>query len=76
MAYSLSDVEAVSSQVWRRLELASAITFIFALLVAAVASHWSARRLERIVEVAGRIAEGDLQARILETCLLYTSRCV
>lgn len=67
LAYSLSDVEAVSSQVWRRLELASAITFIFALLVAAVASHWSARRLERIVEVAGRIAEGDLQARILET---------
>ncbi|MGA9389608.1 MAG: ATP-binding protein [Candidatus Sulfotelmatobacter sp.] len=67
LAYSLSDVEAVSEQVWRRLELASAITFIFALLVAAVASHWSARRLERIVDVAGRIAEGDLQARILET---------
>ena len=39
----------------------------FALLVAAVAAYWSARRLERIVDVAARIAEGDLQARILET---------
>ncbi len=67
LAYPLSDVEAVSVQVHRRLELASGIAFLFALLVAAVAAHWSARRLERIVEVAARIAEGDLQARILET---------
>jgi two-component system phosphate regulon sensor histidine kinase PhoR len=67
LAYPLSDVEAVSSQVRRRLALASGLAFLFALLVAAVAAHWSARRLERIVEVAARIAEGDLQARILET---------
>src|SRR5208282_2936095 len=31
------------------------------------AAMWSARRLERIVDVAARIADGDLQARILET---------
>jgi two-component system, OmpR family, phosphate regulon sensor histidine kinase PhoR len=67
LAYPLSDVEAVSLQVRRRLELASALAFLFALVVAAVAAHWSARRLERIVAVAARIAEGDLQARILET---------
>ena len=67
MAYPLSDVEAVSAQVRRRLELASLFAFLFALLVAAVAAHWSARRLERIVNVAARIAEGDLQARILES---------
>jgi len=67
LAYPLSDVEAVSQQVRRRLELGSALAFLFALVVAAVASVWSARRLERIVEVAARIAEGDLQARILET---------
>ena len=67
LAYPLSDVEAVSAQVRRRLELASGLAFLFAFLVAAVAARWSARRLERIVEVAARIANGDLQARILET---------
>jgi two-component system, OmpR family, phosphate regulon sensor histidine kinase PhoR len=67
LAYPLSDVEAVSMQVHRRLEQASGLAFLFALLVAAVAANWTARRLERIVEVAARIAEGDLQARILET---------
>jgi two-component system phosphate regulon sensor histidine kinase PhoR len=67
LAYPLSDVEAVSAQVRRRLALASALVFFLALLVAAVAAHWSARRLERIVDVAARIAEGDLQARIRET---------
>jgi two-component system phosphate regulon sensor histidine kinase PhoR len=67
LAYPLSDVEAVSMQVHRRLEQASGLAFLFALLVAAVAANWTARRLEHIVEVAARIAEGDLQARILET---------
>ena len=66
LAYPLSDVEAVSLQVRRRLELASGLAFLFALLVAAVAANWTARRLERIVDVAARIAEGDLQARIQE----------
>jgi two-component system, OmpR family, phosphate regulon sensor histidine kinase PhoR len=67
LAYPLADVEAVSVEVRHRLEWASALVFVFALGVAAVAAIWSARRLERIVEVAGRIAEGDLQARVLET---------
>jgi two-component system phosphate regulon sensor histidine kinase PhoR len=66
LAYPLSDVEAVSAQVRRRLALASGLAFLFALLVAAVAAHWIARRLERIVDVAARIAEGDLKARIRE----------
>jgi two-component system, OmpR family, phosphate regulon sensor histidine kinase PhoR len=67
LAYPLSDVEAVSAQVRHRLELASALAFLCALLVAAIASDWSARRLDRIVHVAARIADGDLQARIQET---------
>jgi len=67
LAYPLSDVEAVSAQVRARLARATGLAFLFALLVAAVAAHWSARRLERIVEVAARIADGDLQARIRET---------
>ena len=66
LAYPLSDVEAVSILVRGRLELASGLVFLFALVVAAVAAQWSAHRLERIVEVARRIAEGDLQARIQE----------
>jgi two-component system phosphate regulon sensor histidine kinase PhoR len=67
LAYPLSDVEAVSVQIRHRLELASGLAFLFALVVAAVAANWTARRLERIVDVAARIADGDLQARILET---------
>ncbi len=66
LAYPLSDVEAVSAQLRSRLEWATAAVFVFALLVAALSSAWSARRLDRIVEVAGRIADGDLHARIRE----------
>ncbi|MGB7824604.1 MAG: ATP-binding protein [Candidatus Sulfotelmatobacter sp.] len=66
LAYPLSDVEAVSAQVRRRLEMASGLAFLFALIVAAIASNWTARRLGRIVDVAARIADGELQARILE----------
>ena len=67
LAYPLSDVEAVSAKVRGNLEKASALAFLFALVVAGIAAQYSARRLERIVEVAGRIAEGDLQARIHES---------
>jgi two-component system, OmpR family, phosphate regulon sensor histidine kinase PhoR len=67
LAYPLSDVEAVSAELRRRLAMATGVAFLIALLVAAAAAYWTARRLERIVEVAARIADGDLQARILET---------
>ncbi|MGB8114061.1 MAG: histidine kinase dimerization/phospho-acceptor domain-containing protein, partial [Candidatus Sulfotelmatobacter sp.] len=67
LAYPLSDVEAVSAKVHGNLEKTSALAFLFALVVAGIAAQYSARRLERIVEVAGRIAEGDLQARIHES---------
>lgn len=66
LAYPLSDVEAVSAKVRGRLEKASALAFLVALIVAGLSARWSARRLGRIVEVAGRIADGDLQARIHE----------
>jgi two-component system phosphate regulon sensor histidine kinase PhoR len=64
LAYPLSDVEAVQSQVRRRLLLGSAIAFVIALLIAASASVWTARRLDRIVDVAVRIEQGDLRARV------------
>jgi two-component system phosphate regulon sensor histidine kinase PhoR len=64
LAYPLSDVEAVSAQVRHRLATASALALLFALIVAAIAAQWSAHRLENIVEVAARISNGDLKARI------------
>jgi two-component system phosphate regulon sensor histidine kinase PhoR len=67
LAYPLSDVEAVSTELRRRLALATGVAFLIALLVAALSAYWTARRLDHIVEVAARIADGDLRARILET---------
>ena len=64
LAYPLSDVEAVQAQVNRRLIWGSTIALFLALLIAASASIWTARRLERIVDVAVRIEQGDLRARV------------
>jgi two-component system, OmpR family, phosphate regulon sensor histidine kinase PhoR len=64
LAYPLSDVEAVQAQVRRRLLWGAVLAFCFALLVAAAASVWTARRLDHIVDVAVRIERGDLRARV------------
>ena len=64
LAYSLSDLETVQAQVRRRLLWGSLLAAFFALLIAAVASIWTSRRLERIVDVAARIERGDLRARV------------
>ncbi len=64
LAYPLSDVEAVQAQVNRRLIWGSTIALFFALLIAASASIWTARRLDHIVDVAVRIEQGDLRARV------------
>jgi len=64
LAYPLSDVEAVQAQVHRRLIWGSSLAFFIALLIAASASVWTSRRLERIVDVAVRIERGDLRARV------------
>jgi two-component system phosphate regulon sensor histidine kinase PhoR len=67
LAYPLADVDAVSSQVRRRLALGSALAFMVSLFVAAIASAATARRLEHIVDVAAHIAEGDLRARVQDS---------
>ncbi len=69
LAYPLSDIEAVQAQVRRTLLWGSAIASLMALLIAAGASIWMARRLQRIVDVAARIERGDLRARVSETPL-------
>ncbi len=69
LAYPLSDVEAVQAQVRRKLLWGSAVAAFIALLIAAGASIWTARRLQRIVDVAARIEKGDLRARVNDSPL-------
>jgi two-component system phosphate regulon sensor histidine kinase PhoR len=67
LAYPLSDVEATTSQVRRTLLLGSALAFLVALILAGVAAQSTARRLQRIVQFADRVAAGDLTARVEES---------
>ncbi len=67
LAYPLSDVEAASRRVHRALLLGSAIAFVIVMLLSAIAAKYTARRLQRIVHFADRVAAGDLTARIAAT---------
>jgi two-component system, OmpR family, phosphate regulon sensor histidine kinase PhoR len=64
LAYPLADVEAVQAQVRHHLFWGSLFASLIALLIAAAASVWTSRRLQRIVDVAARIESGDLRARV------------
>ena len=66
LAYPLSDVEAATARVHRTLLFGSGLAFVVALIVAGIAAHLTARRLQRIVQFAERIAAGELAARIAE----------
>lgn len=68
-AYPFSDVEAAQVKVRDRLLWGSLLAFLIALLVAGAVSVWTAIRLERIADVAARIEQGDLQARVHDTSL-------
>jgi len=65
-AYPLSDVEAATKRARYTLLFASVMAFVVALLIAAIAAQYIARRLRRIVEFADKVAAGDLTARISE----------
>ncbi|MBZ5574330.1 MAG: HAMP domain-containing protein [Acidobacteriia bacterium] len=69
LAYPLSDVEAAAGHIRRTLLLGSVIAFLVALLLAGIAAQITAHRMQRIVQFAGRIAEGDLTARISESAV-------
>jgi two-component system phosphate regulon sensor histidine kinase PhoR len=64
LAYALSDLQAVQAQVRHHLLWGSLFAALIALLVAAAASIWTSRRLQHIVDVAARIEQGDLRARV------------
>ena len=67
LAYPLSDVEAASRQVHNTLLLGSGLSLIIVMVLAVIAAQATARRLQRIVAFAERIASGDLTARISAT---------
>jgi two-component system phosphate regulon sensor histidine kinase PhoR len=64
LAYPLSDVEAASQRVHRALWHGSLIALVIVTVAATIAAHYTARRLQRIVKFADRVAKGDLTARI------------
>jgi two-component system, OmpR family, phosphate regulon sensor histidine kinase PhoR len=64
LAYSLSDIESASSPGRSALLLGSGLALGVAIVLAAIAAQMTTRRLQRIMEFAGRVAAGDLTTRI------------
>ena len=67
LAYPLAEIEAANHQLRRALFWGSLTAFVFAVMVAAAASQYVARRLRQIVTFAEQVAAGDLTARIAST---------
>lgn len=67
LAYPLSDIDAATAQVRHTLWLGSLIAFGVAVVLSGIAAQLTARRLQRIVQFADRVSEGDLTARVNET---------
>jgi two-component system phosphate regulon sensor histidine kinase PhoR len=66
LAYPLSAIQQEIAQVRHTILWGSGLAVLLSLALSAVAARSLSRRLERIVEFAGRIAAGDLTARIAE----------
>jgi two-component system phosphate regulon sensor histidine kinase PhoR len=64
LAYPLAEIETSDRPLAVALFWGSLSAFVFAMLVAAFASHYVGRRLHRIVTFAERVSGGDLTARI------------
>jgi two-component system, OmpR family, phosphate regulon sensor histidine kinase PhoR len=67
LAYPLSGAELAPGQARKSLLPGAASALMVALILALVVAHFTARRLQRIVAFANRIAAGELTARIAET---------
>ncbi len=67
LAYPLPEIEITDRSLTVALFWGSLASLVFAFLVAAVASLYIGRRLQRIVGFAERLAAGDLTARIAST---------
>jgi two-component system phosphate regulon sensor histidine kinase PhoR len=66
LAVPLSAIAEANKKVWRSLLFASTLACFIAILLAAWASKSVSERLGRILEFAGKIAEGDFSARLDE----------
>jgi two-component system phosphate regulon sensor histidine kinase PhoR len=66
LAYPLSDVQAALNRVRHTLFMGSLLALGVALLISGAVAAFTARRLERIMQFAKRIAHGDLGVRISE----------
>ncbi len=67
LAYPLADMGVATSELGRKLLIGSALAFLVAIVMAGVLAQFTARRLQRIVEFANKIADGELTARISES---------
>jgi two-component system phosphate regulon sensor histidine kinase PhoR len=67
LAFPLPEMEITDRPLAVALFWGSFTAFVFAVLVAAAASQYVGRRLQRIVNFAERVAGGDLTARIAST---------
>jgi len=67
LAYPLTEIEITDRPLGIALFWGSLTAFVFAVTVAAAASQYVGRRLQRIVNFAERVAGGDLTARIAST---------
>jgi two-component system phosphate regulon sensor histidine kinase PhoR len=66
LAYSLSDIESATSHGRIALLLGSTMAFVVAVILAGIAAHLTTRRLQDIIDFAGRITAGDLTTRIAD----------
>jgi len=66
LAYPLSDLGVATLRLRKTLLVGSALAFLVALILAGVLAQFTARRLQRIVQFANKIAGGELTARIAE----------
>lgn len=64
LAYPLTEIETADRQLGNALFAGSLLAIAFAMIVAALASHYVSRRLQRIVAFAEQVTAGDLTARI------------
>jgi two-component system, OmpR family, phosphate regulon sensor histidine kinase PhoR len=67
LTYPLSDLEPATASLRKMLLLGSGLAFLVATAIAALVAQSTARRLQRIVEFAHRVANGDLSGRLAET---------
>jgi two-component system phosphate regulon sensor histidine kinase PhoR len=66
LAYPLSDAEVLIAPVRRTLFWGALVAFAVALVISAIAAQLTGRRLQHIVHFAGRVAAGDLTARVAD----------